>query len=113
MDNAEDGEEPAGPGPMETLLCALAACTAMDVISILKKKRQKVTAYRVEVSGERPPSGQWPRPFLSFGIHHVLEGEGLDPAAIERAIELSHTKYCSVSQTLQLNPEIKNTWQAN
>lgn len=98
---------------MEALLCALAACTAMDVISILQKKRQKVTSYRVEVSGDRPPTGEWPRPFKRMQIKHILKGENIDPAAVARAVQLSDEKYCSVTQTLRTKPEITNAWEVS
>jgi putative redox protein len=108
-----DSEAEAGPSPMQGLLCSLAACTAMDVISILEKKRQKVTSYRVEIHAERPEEGTYPRPFQRIRVKHIFEGESLEPAAIERAIELSHTKYCSVTATLEFGPEVTNEWQVN
>ncbi|MGI8922937.1 MAG: OsmC family protein [Fimbriimonadales bacterium] len=110
FDSVEDGE-PAGPSPMETLLVSLAACTAMDVISILEKKRQKVTSYKVRISGDRPPAGEWPRPFERIMIKHIVGGEDIDPAAVERAIELSDGKYCSVAATLRHKPEVVNDWE--
>ena len=106
----DGGEGSAAPSPMEGLLTSLAACTAMDVISILEKKRQKVTSYRVEIEGERKPPGEWPRPFEAFRIKHIVEGE-VDEKALERAIDLSATKYCSVSATFGFNPEITNSWE--
>src|SRR5688572_134925 len=83
FDNAEEGESPKGPSPMEALLTSLAACTAMDVISILKKKRQDVVSYRVEIEGDRNPPGAWPRPFTEFRIKHIVEGN-VDPVALQR-----------------------------
>ncbi len=110
FDSADEGAEPIGPSPMEGLLASLAACTAMDVISILEKKRQHVTAYRVEIEADRIPAGQWPRPFTAFRIKHVVEGD-VDPAALQRAITLSEETYCSVSATLRTLPKITNTWE--
>jgi putative redox protein len=109
FDNVDEGV-PAGPSPMEAMLTSLAACTAMDVISILEKKRQKVASYRVEIEGDRDPQGTWPRPFKAFRIKHVVTGE-VDEAALARAIELSEEKYCSVSATLRITPPITNTWE--
>ncbi len=106
----EENPSMRGPKPLETLLIALAGCTAMDVISVLEKKRQKVTAYRVEVDGERPPEGQWPRPYLKICVRHIVSGEGLDPAAVARAVKLSDQKYCSVTATLRQAPEVTNEW---
>lgn len=105
------GGQNLGPSPLEALLSSVAACTAMDVISILRKKQQKVTRYRVEVEGERAPEGQWPRPYVSLRIRHIVEGEDLDPAAVERAVQLSDEKYCSVVATLRAAPRIESVWE--
>ncbi|HRI44718.1 MAG TPA: OsmC family protein [Fimbriimonadaceae bacterium] len=99
-----------GPSPVETLLSAIGACAAMDVISILKKKRQVVTAYRIEIEGERVPPGNWPRPFLSIVVRHIVSGENIDPAAVERAVQLSDEKYCSVIATLRQSPTVTSEW---
>lgn len=107
----DHGGENAGPSPLETMLCTLAACTAMDVISILQKKRQAVHNYRIEITGDREPEGTWPRPFTKITVKHIFEGENLDEGAIKRAIELSDEKYCSVSATLRESPEIVSEWQ--
>lgn len=104
------GGSGAGPSPIETLLTAIGACAAMDVISILKKKRQDVTAYRVEIEGERVPPGTWPRPFLSIAVRHIVSGENIDPAAVERAVQLSDEKYCSVIATLRQSPTVTSEW---
>ncbi|HVL37762.1 MAG TPA: OsmC family protein [Fimbriimonadaceae bacterium] len=106
----ESGGEGKGPTPIEALLTAVAACSAIDVVLILAKKRQQVTAYRIEVDGARPPIGQWPRPFESIRIKHILEGPDLDPDAVARAVELSDTKYCSVIATLRAAPAVVSEW---
>lgn len=95
MDNAEGD---SGPRPAELLLVAQAGCTAMDVVSILRKKRQVVTCYEVQVMGEQrddPP----PHVFEQVRIVHVVEGT-IDVEALRRAIELSATKYCTVTGNL-------------
>lgn len=107
----EEGQEPIGPTPIEALLSSIAACSAIDVVSILEKKRQKVTGYRVEVEGERVPQGTWPRPFLSITVRHIIKGENIDPAAVARAIELTDEKYCSVIATLRQAPKIESVWE--
>jgi putative redox protein len=84
-----------GGSPMEIALLAAAGCTAMDVISILQKKRQNVTDFAIEISGRR--ADEHPKVYTEMSLTYVLAGEGIDPAAVERAIELSMTKYCSVS----------------
>ncbi|MBI1331918.1 MAG: OsmC family protein [Armatimonadetes bacterium] len=107
----EDGGNLTGPTPVETLLSAIAGCSAMDVISILHKKRQKVTSYRVEVDGERGPKGVYPRPFLSITLRHIVKGENIDPAAVARAVELSDEKYCTVITTLRAAPKVSSEWE--
>jgi putative redox protein len=95
MDNAEGDR---GPRPAELLVVAQAGCTAMDVISILRKKRQIITRYEVRVAGDQrddPP----PHIFERMRIIHLLEG-AIDLEALRRAIELSATKYCTVTGNL-------------
>lgn len=107
----EEGRAPNGPTPIETFLSAIAGCSAIDVLSILEKKRQIVTDYRIEVEGERVPKGEWPRPFLSITVRHILKGENIDPAAVERAIELTDEKYCSVIATLRQSPPVHSVYE--
>ena len=107
----EPGRPSNGPTPLETLLAALAACSGMDVISILAKKRQEVTSYRVEVEGDREPGDEWPRPYLAIRVRHILSGVNLDPVAVQRAVELSDNKYCTVITTLRQSPPVTSEWQ--
>ncbi len=86
------------PGPMELVLMALGACTATDVVSILKKKRQKLVSLEVICSGER--ATEPPTIWIKLEILYRLRGV-LDESAVKRAIELSEQKYCSVSAMLQ------------
>jgi putative redox protein len=94
------------PGPMELVLMALGACTATDVVSILKKKRQKLEALEVICSGER--AAEPPTVWIKLEILYRLHGT-LDEAAVMRAIELSEQKYCSVSAMLQKTAKL--TWR--
>jgi putative redox protein len=94
----DSGEGDSGPRPSELLAVALAGCTGMDVISILRKKRQAVTRYALHVEGISDED--YPHAFTRFDVTHAVEGEAVDPAAVARAIELSATKYCSVGSTL-------------
>jgi putative redox protein len=87
---------------MEALLLSLAGCTGMDVISILQKKRQRVTDFRVNVRGERAP--EYPRRFVRIELEFVVRGWNISEEAVRRAIELSSTKYCGV--TASLNAEV-------
>lgn len=102
----EVGGKGLGPTPLEALIASAAACSAMDVISILQKKKQEVTAYRIEVETERGPEGVYPRPITTMKIRHVVSGNGLDSTAVARAVELSDTKYCSVVSTLRAAPSV-------
>jgi putative redox protein len=94
---------------MELVLMAVGACTAVDVVSILEKKRQKVTNYRVEVRGERRE--EHPRAFTRLKIHHIVYGKNISEEAVKRSIELSDTKYCSVSASLRPGAEIITSYE--
>ncbi len=85
--------------PMQLLLAALGGCTGMDVVSILKKMRQDVTGYRVEVDGVR--ADEHPRVWTEITIRHIVEGNNLQRAMVERAVNLSEEKYCSISAMLK------------
>jgi putative redox protein len=95
MDDAEGG---GGPSPIQTLLAALAGCTGMDVISILQKKRQAITAYTIETTADQ--RDEYPMVFTRMDVIHVIEGDAIDVTAVRRAIELSALKYCPVSAML-------------
>jgi putative redox protein len=87
-----------GPRPTELLVVAIAACTAMDVISILHKKRQTVTSYEVFTEGEQLDAH--PHAFTRIDITHRVTGPTLDEEAVRRSIELSATRYCAITATL-------------
>ncbi len=95
----DDGEGDTGPRPAELVPVAVAACTAMDVISILRKKRQQVTRYQVDSTGDQRDSAN-PSIFTRVDLLHVVEGPSVEVEAVRRAIELSATRYCSVGGTL-------------
>jgi putative redox protein len=90
----EAGDVGAGPEPLRLLLLSLASCTAMDVISILRKKRQEVTDLTVDVRGSRVDAH--PRVYDRIEVIYRVRGKGVDAKALERAIELSETRYCPV-----------------
>ena len=104
-----DHDRSSAPSPVEMLLIALGSCTAVDVISILEKKRQRITNYRNEVSGER--RDDFPRSFTRMHVHHIITGKDVDPAAVEKAIELSEEKYCSVAATFRPTVQISSTFE--
>lgn len=98
-----------GATPMEMLLLALGGCTAVDVVEILRKKRERVTDYRVEVRGERRE--EHPRKYTRFEVRHVVRGRGVSEKAVAHAIELSEQKYCSVAATLRPGAEIVSSFE--
>ena len=83
-----------GPQPLRFLLLGVAGCTAMDVISILRKKRQQVSGLEVEARGRRVD--EHPEVYGTIEVIYRVKGKGVDPKAVERAIELSETRYCPV-----------------
>ena len=93
-----DGDGVTGQSPVDGLLSALAACSAADVVGILAKRRTPVERLRVEVRGERRE--ELPRRFMRIELRYFVDGAGIDVAHVERAIALSHEKYCSVGATL-------------
>jgi putative redox protein len=95
--------------PMELLLLALGSCTGVDVISIMKKKRQDVTDYQIEVTGERRT--EHPRAYTRMNVRHVVRGRNLSEAALAQAVELSEAKYCSVAATLRPTVEIVSSFE--
>ena len=105
----EAGGRNLGIRPMELVLSGLGACTAVDVVSILKKSRQKVTDCRVELDAER--ADEVPKVFTRIHIHFVITGQDLKAAAVERAIELSAEKYCSATIMLSASVEISHDFE--
>jgi putative redox protein len=99
----------AAPTPMELLILALGSCTGVDVVSILKKKRQNISAYQVQVTGQR--RAEHPRSYQRIQVHHVINGRKLSKQAVAQAIKLSEDKYCSVAATLRPAAEIVSTFE--
>ena len=104
-----DHERSSAPTPVELLLIALGSCTGVDVISILRKKREDVSEYKIEVRGER--RSDYPRSYSKMTVHHILTGRNISEKAVKQAIELSETKYCSVAATFRPTAEIFSTFE--
>lgn len=106
----DDAEGASGPKPIELVAVALAGCTAFDVVTILRQKHhQKITGYEVRVEAdqaERPP-----QVFTEIRIHHVITGIGVDPAAVDLAIQLSEDKYCSVGGMVKQTASLHTTYE--
>ena len=99
-----------GIGPMRALLTSLGACTGMDMVSILRKRKQKLKSLKVLVSGERPDHGL-PKPWTSIHIKYVLSGDSLETKFVEEAIKDSTEKFCSVGATLQPTAKITHSYE--
>lgn len=95
--------------PLELLLIALGSCTAVDVVSIMRKKRERVTDYRVEVRGER--RAEYPRKYTRMEVKHIVRGHNISEKALAQAIELSDEKYCSVAATFGPGVEIVSSYE--
>jgi len=104
-----DSQRNGAATPMELLLLALGGCTGVDVISILKKQRQQVTGYRIEVHGDRRE--EFPRAYTRLYVKHIITGHAISEQAVARAIELSDQKYCSVAATLRGTAEIITSYE--
>jgi putative redox protein len=105
----DDAAGNTGPKPIELVAIGLAGCTAFDVIGILRKKRQEVSGYEVRVEADQKPDP--PQVFTKVRIHHVVSGTDIAENALQDAIHLSESKYCSVSAMLQLSAEIEVTYE--
>lgn len=103
------GGKGSGTSPMKLLLLGVAGCTAMDVISILRKKRQKVTGLRVEARGRQ--ADEHPRVFEDIDLVYEVRGRGVEPKAVERAIELSEERYCPAIATVRGTAEIQSRYE--
>src|SRR5690606_25399148 len=105
---APEGQVSRGASPMELLMISLAGCTAMDVISILRKKRQNVTGFEVRIHGDR--ATDHPKVFTDFELEYVVSGVDVDPAAVERSIQLSTETYCSAHAMLEKAASIRTRY---
>ena len=106
--SAPEGQARRGASPMELLLISLAGCTAMDVISILRKKRQNVTGFEIRIHGDR--ATDHPKVFTDFELEYIVRGVNIDPAAVERSILLSTENYCSAHAMLEKAATIRTRY---
>ena len=96
-----------GPTPMEMVLMGAAGCTAMDVISIMKKKRAAINRFEVAIDGDQ--AEEYPKRYTAIRFTYIIYGQGINSKAMEQAIELSKNKYCSV--TASLNADVAYTYE--
>jgi len=104
-----DDRVEAGIRPMRLMLLGMAGCTAMDVVSILQKKREAFTGLQVHVTAER--ADDHPRVYTKIHLHYTATGEDVDPRALARSIELSVTKYCSAIAMLSETAEMTTSYR--
>jgi putative redox protein len=105
----EHGGGGGGPSPMETVLLALGGCTGLDVVSILTKMRAPLEGLEINIMAER--AEEHPRIFTRIALEYVFAGAGLRSEQVGRAVELSQTKYCSVSAMLRQSAELTYSWR--
>ena len=106
---AKLGGTESGSRPMEVLLMSLGGCTAMDVISILRKKRAPIDDFRVVVEAER--ANDHPKVYTKIHVKYVVYGRGVKPQDVERAIELSEGTYCSVTAMLRKTARVSSSYE--
>ncbi len=106
----KDKEGNPGIGPMEMLLCGLAGCTMMDIVEILRKKRQLPVAFKVITRGNQRLT-EYPYHFTEFQVEYLLWGENLQEKDVAQAVQLSEEKYCSVGGTLAKAGPIRSTFR--
>ena len=104
----ESGGEGSAFTPMQLLLVALGGCTGMDVVDILRKKRQKLNGFEIAVSGERV--SEYPRVYGKVHVEYKLKGENIRDKAVHTAIQLSEEKYCSVGATISKTAKVSHSY---
>ena len=105
----EAGGTEAGFKPPELLLYGIAGCTGIDVVRILEKQRQKLTSLEIRVTAHH--NEEYPMPFHTFEIKYIAKGENLSEQKLAQAIELSESKYCMVSQTMQSEAKVSSSFE--
>ena len=103
---------PRGIGPMNALLTSLGACSGMEVVAILQKRKQKLGSLRVEVSGKRNKYG-YPKPFSEIHVKYLLAGDGLEDKYVDEAVNDATAKYCSVATTINAKAKITFSYEVS
>jgi len=107
--DVEVGGKNTGSRPMELLLMGIGGCSGMDVVSILKKKKQEVKGLEINVKGEKAEN--YPKKFTDINLEFIVRGKNISDDAVKRAVELSMEKYCSVKATLEGSAKITWSWK--
>lgn len=105
----EVGGRNTGTRPMELLLIGIGGCSGMDVVSILKKKRQVIKGLQINVKGQKAEN--YPKKFTDIALEFIVKGKGISEDAVKRAVELSMGRYCSVKATLEGPAKITWSWR--
>lgn len=106
---ADSGGANSGPEPLGLILLSLGACAGMDVISILRKKRQDVTGYTVNVYANQ--AKEYPKIYTEIIVEHIIEGHGVSPQAVARSLELSLTKYCPANAMIAKATKVEHVFR--
>ena len=110
MDAApESGGKNTGFRPMELLLVGIGSCSGMDIVSILKKKKQTISGFEINVNGQKAES--YPQKFTGIDIEFIIKGKNISEEAVKRAVQLSMEKYCSVKATLEGSANINYAYK--
>lgn len=109
FDSSQDGPG-KGISPMKALLTCVAACSGMDIVAILGKRKQRLTSLKVRVSGERPEHG-YPKPYTSITLKYILSGDSLEEKYVQEAIHDSMEKFCSVIMTVRGVARIEHSYE--
>ncbi len=103
------GGNNTAPRPMELLLLGLGGCSGMDVVSILRKKRQDITGLEITIKGKQ--ADRYPKKFTEIDLEFVVKGKHVSEEAVKRSIELSINKYCSVKATLEGSATVRSSYK--
>lgn len=105
----EAGGKNTGLRPMELLLVGIGGCSGMDVVSILKKKKQNISGFEINVNGEK--ADNYPKKFTGIDIEFVIKGKNISDEAVKKAVQISMEKYCSVKAALEGSAEIRYAYK--
>lgn len=105
----EAGGQGSGYKPTELVLFGIASCTGVDVVRILEKQRQKLASLEIEVTATQ--GDDYPKPFRTFEVKYTLTGDQLDEKKVAQAIDLSASKYCVVSQTMESEAKVITSFE--
>ncbi len=107
--DVEVGGKNTGSRPMEMLLMGIGGCSGMDVISILRKKKENVTGLEIKIKGQKAEN--YPKKFTDINLEFIVTGKNVSEEAVKKAVELSMEKYCSVKATLEGSAKISWSWK--